>query len=116
MRFLPPFDGRLGLERFSLRQVAGAVAMLMIVNWSILQFALLPMVTPQQREAIYPAWMSNPYVYAIPLLFVGAAIWFVFSSRGRCSTQTRRIVAFAMAIAALGGMLMTLVIRSSWHI
>jgi hypothetical protein len=87
MRFLPLFDGRLRLEKFSLRQVAVGVAMLGLANWAELQFVLLPMMTQQQREAIYPVWMSSPYVYAIFLAFACAAIWFVFSYRGRYSTQ-----------------------------
>jgi len=116
MRLLFWLDSRLRLETFSLRQVAIGIAILGLANWAILQFGLLPMMTAQQRDAIYPAWASSPYVCAISLAFVCAAIWFVFSYRGSHSTQRRRIIVFAMALGALGGMLLTLVIRTTWHI
>ena len=116
MRRLFWLDNRLRLENLSLRQVAIGVSILGLANWAILQFGLLPMMTAQQRDAIYPTWVSNPYIYAASLAFVCAAIWFVFSYRGSHSTQRRRIIVFAMALGTLGGMLLMLVIRTTWHI
>jgi hypothetical protein len=104
------------LENLSLRQVVVAVPILGLLNWAILQFALLPNMTEQERRGIYSGWMSTPYRYAISAAYICAAIWFVFFYRGRYLTHGRRIAAFAMGLGALGGMLMLLVIRVTWHI
>jgi len=40
----------------------------------------------------------------------------VFSYRGRYSTHGTKIAAFGMAMGAFCGMLLTLLIRLSWHI
>lgn len=90
--------------------------MLGLLNWAILQFALLPGMTEQERRGIYAGWMSTPYPHVSSVVLICTAIWFVFSYHGRYSTHGRRIAAFAMVLGALGGMLMILVIRLSWHI
>jgi hypothetical protein len=99
-----------------MRQVAVAVPILGLFNWAILQFALLPGMTEQQRRGIYSGWMSTPYPYAFSAALICAAVWFVFSYRGRYSTHGRRIAAFGMVVAALCGMLMIVLIRATWHI
>lgn len=104
------------LEKFSFRLVAVAVPMLALLNWAIFQFALLPKMTEQERKGIYAGWMSTPYPYAVSVALVCATMWFVFWYRGRYSTHGIRIAAFAMAVGALSGMLMILVIRLTWHI
>jgi hypothetical protein len=104
------------LENLSFRLVAVAVAMLALVNWAIFQFAALPKMTEQERRGIYAGWMSTPYPYAISVVLICAAIWFAFWYRGRFSTHGIRIAAFGMAVGALFGMLMILMIRLTWHI
>ena len=104
------------LEDLSLRQVAVAIPILALLNWAIFQFGILPKMTEQERNEIYAGWMSTPYPYVISLAFICAAIWFVFSYRGRYSTQGRRVAAFGMALGAMCGMLLILVIRITWHI
>jgi hypothetical protein len=104
------------LEDLSFRQVAVVIPILALLNWAIFQFGILPKMTEQERNAIYAGWMSTPYPYVISLGLVFAAIWFVFSYRGRFSTQGRRIAAFGMALGTVCGMLLILVIRITWHI
>ena len=105
----------MSLENLSFRQVAVAVPILGLLNWAIFQFGMSRM-TEQERRGIYAGWMSTPYPYAISVALVCTAIWFVFFYRGRYATHGRRITAFAMALGALCGMLMILVIRVTWHI
>jgi hypothetical protein len=92
------------------------IPILALLNWGIFQFEILPKMPEQERKDIYAGWMSTPYPYVISLAFVCAAIWFAFSCRGRFSTHGRRIAAFGMALATVWGMLLMLVIRSTWHI
>jgi len=103
-------------ESLSFRQVAVGIPILALLNWGIFQFGILPKMPEQERKGIYAGWMSTPYPYVISLAFVCAAIWFAFSYRGRSSTHGRRIAAFGMALATVCGMLLMLVIRSTWHI
>ena len=103
-------------ENLSTRQIAVLVPVLGLLCWSILQFALLPHMTEQERRGIYPAWMSTPYPYAVSLVFISFASWFAFLYRGRYSTHGRRMAAFAIVLGALCGMLMILVIRHTWHV
>ena len=104
------------LEDLSLRQVAVAVPIAALLNWAVFQFAVLPNMTEPERRRIYSGWMSNPYPYAIAVVLICAAIWFVFLYHGRHLKHGRRIAAFGIALGALCGMLMILVIRITWHI
>ena len=104
------------IENLSMRQVAVAVPILGLFNWAIWQFALLPGMTEQERTGIYSGWLSTPYPYAVSVAYILAAVWFVFSYRGRYSTHGTKIAAFGMAMGAFCGMLLTLLIRLSWHI
>lgn len=104
------------LSDLTLRQVAIGVPILCLINWAAFQFAILPNMSGDQRQQLYPAWVSSPYLYAICLAFVGVALWFVFRYRGALATNERRIVLFAMAIGSLCGMLMIAAIRLVWHI
>jgi len=104
------------IENLSMRHVAIAIPILGLLNWAFLQFAALPGMTEQERGGLYSGWMSTPYPYGVSVLLVCAAAWFVFSYRGHYSTHGRRIAAFGMALGALCGMLMVLVIRITWHI
>jgi hypothetical protein len=104
------------IDNLSMRHIVVAVPILGLLNWAILQFAVLPGMTEQHRTGIYSGWMSTPYPYAASVALICAAVWFVFSYRGRYATPGRRITAFAMALGALCGMLMILVIRVTWHI
>jgi len=104
------------IENLSLQQVAVAVPILGLFNWAILQFAVLPGMTEQERTGIYSGWLSTPYLYAVSVAYILAAVWFVFSYRGRYSTHGTKIAAFGMAMGAFCGMLLTLLIRLSWHI
>ena len=104
------------LENVSFRQIAVAIPILAFLNWAIFQFEILPRMTDEERSGIYAGWMSTPYPYLISLAFICAAVWFVFSYRGRYSTQGRRIAAFGMALGTVYGMILILVIRVTWHI
>jgi len=104
------------LENLSFRKIAIAISVLAFLNWVGLQFVFLPKMTQQERTQIYAGWMSTPFPYAISLALICIAIWFAISYRGRYSTRGRRIAAFGMAIGALGGMLLILVIRATRHI
>jgi len=104
------------LEHVSFRQIAVAIPILAFLNWAIFQFEILPKMTSQERNEIYAGWMSTPYPYLISLAFICAAVWFVFSYRGRYSTQGRRIAAFGMALGTVCGMILILVVRITWHI
>ena len=104
------------IENLSLRQVGVAVPILGLLNWAILQFAILPRMTEQERRGLYSGWMSTSYPYLVSFALICAAVWFVFSYRGRYSTNGRKITAFAIAVGALCGMLMVLLIRMTWHI
>jgi len=53
------------IENHSIRQVAVAVPILGLFNWAILQFALLPGMTEQERKGIYSGWLYTPYRYAV---------------------------------------------------
>jgi hypothetical protein len=99
-----------------MRQVAVAVPILGLLNRAILKFALLPGMTAQERRRIYSVWLSTPYPYAVSAALICAAVWFVFSYRGRYSAHGRKIAAFAMAVGALCGMLIVVLIRATWHI
>ena len=103
-------------ENLPFRLVGVAVPVLGLINWAIFQFALLPNMTELERKGIYAGWMSTPYPYAISVPLVCAAIWFAFWYRGRYATHGIKIAAFAMAVGALSGMLLILVIRLTWHI
>ena len=104
------------LKDLSLRQTAVAVLLLGFVNWAVLQFVLLPEMPDEQRKRLYSGWASTPYPYAVSVVFIGFAIWFVFSYRGRFATHGRKVAIFAMALGALCGMVMILLIRTVWHI
>ena len=90
--------------------------MLAILNWAILQFAILPNMTGDQRTQIYPKWMSAPYLYGIVLAFICFGFWFVFVYKGKLATHERKIGVFAMALGLLCGMLIVISIRAVWHI
>jgi hypothetical protein len=104
------------LENLSFRQVAVAVAILGLTNWAILQFAALPNMTEQERAGLYAGWMSTPYPYAISAALIAAALWFVILYQGRYATHGKKIAAFGIALGALAGMALLLIIRRSWHI
>ena len=107
---------KLRLNNLSFRHITVAIPILSLFNWAILQFAVLPNMTEQQRRGIYPEWMSTPYPYAISFALICAAIWFVFSYQGRYSTHGNRIAVFAMVLAGFCGMLILLIIRLTWRI
>jgi hypothetical protein len=104
------------LRDFSLRQVAVGVSVLGFLNWAGLQFAILPGMLEDQRKRLYSGWVSTPYPYAISFAFIVFAIWFVFYYQGRFVTHGRRIAVFGMALGALCGMVLILVICAAWHI
>jgi hypothetical protein len=106
----------LRLENLSFRQIGVAVAILWIFTWAVLQFVILPHMTQQERGEIYAGWISTPYPYAISVALILAASWFAFFYRGRYATYRRRIFVFGMALGGIGGMLMILVFRVTWHI
>lgn len=99
-----------------MRQVAIGVPALGLLDWAFLQFIALPNMTDRQRALFYSAWDSKPYLYVLSLGFIGFAIWFVFFYRGPLMTPGRKIVVFGMALGAVCGMLMILVIRLTWRI
>jgi len=104
------------LQDLSFRQVALAVSVLGVLNWTVLQFAILPRLTEQERSGIYAGWMSTPYPYAACVAFMCAAAWYLTLYRGRYATHRGRIAVFAAGLGAFGGLLMILVIRITWHI
>lgn len=104
------------LSDLTLGQVGIGVLALGLLNWAVLQIAVLPNMSGDQRTQLYPAWVSSPYPYTICLVFVAAALWFVFRYRGTLATHERRIALFAMPLGSLCGMLMIAVIRVMWHI
>lgn len=104
------------LGDLSFRQISVAVAILWIFSWIVSQFVILPHMTQQERTGIYAGWMSTPYPYVISLSLILGACWFAFLYRGRYATHGRRIFAFGMALGGIGGMLMILLLRASWHI
>jgi hypothetical protein len=106
----------LRLGDLSFRQISVAAVILWIVTWAGFQFVILPHLTQQERVGIYAGWMSTPYPYTISVSLILAAGWFAFSYRGRYATHERRILVFGMALGVIGGMLMILVLRASWHI
>jgi hypothetical protein len=97
------------------RQVAIAVPILFLLNWAFAQFVALPNMPENQRKQLYTSAFA-PYGYSISIAFVCFAIWFVFFYRGPWMTHGRKIVIFALALGSVGGMLMVLVIRLTWHI
>jgi hypothetical protein len=104
------------LENLSFRQVAVCTFLLTLLNWAFLQFIALPNMSERDRNEIYAGWISSPSSHAISVALILAFGWFAFSYRGRHSTHGRRIAAFGMALAALCGMLLTIVVRVSWRI
>ena len=104
------------IENLSLRQVGVAVPILGLLNWAILQFAILPRMTEQERRGLYSGWMSTPYPYLVSFAVICAAVWFVYFYRGRYLTHGRRIAAFAMALGAVCGFLILVLVRLTWHI
>jgi hypothetical protein len=104
------------LENLSFRQVAVGIFVLTLLNWAFLQFIALPGMSEHDRKEIYTGWISSPYSYAISVALILAFGWFAFSYRGRHSTHGRRIAAFAMALGAVCGFLILVLIRLAWHI
>jgi len=102
----------------SLRQVAIGVPIFGVLNWAILQFAILPKMTEAQRMRLYAGWSSTPYPLLINTAFICFAVWFVFSYtyKGSLATPGRKIAVFAMALGSLCGMLVSLAIRVVWRI
>ena len=104
------------LSDLTLRQIAVGVPTLCLLNWAVLQFAVLPNMSGDERKRLYPAWVSSPYVYGVCTVFVVVALWLVFRHRGASQTHERRLVLFAMALGSLCGMMMIAAIRLAWHI
>ena len=104
------------LEKFTFRQVTVAVLILGLANWAVLQYALLPRMTNDERKAIYSGWMSTPYPYLISIVWLATATWFLVFYHGRFTTHSRRIAVFGMTLGAMSGLLLILVIRIAWHI
>ncbi|MFI5176111.1 MAG: hypothetical protein ACHQKY_14720 [Terriglobia bacterium] len=104
------------LEQLSLRQVTVGILLLSFLNWAFLQFVALPGMEDEQRRRLYSGWASTPYPYAISAAFIVFAIWFVFYYRGQLATRGLKIAVFGMALGALCGMVIMLVIRTTWHI
>lgn len=107
---------KLKLSDLSIRQVSIAIPLLAVLNWAVLQFAILPNMSEEQRKQLYPGWTSSPYAYALCFIFVGFAFWFVFLYRGILANHQRRLALFAMALGSIFGMLMISGIRLFWHI
>jgi hypothetical protein len=104
------------LENLSFRQVAVGIFLLALLNWAFLQFVALPNMSEQDRKGIYTDWIFSPYSYAISVATIVALSWFAFSYRGRHATHGRRIAAFAMALGGFCGMLLSVLIRVTWHL
>jgi hypothetical protein len=104
------------LSDLTIRQGGIGVPVLGLLNWAVLQFAVLPNMSADQRRQLYPNWISSPYLYATCVAFVCVALWFVFRYRGTLATQERRIALFAMALGSLCGTLLILALRVTWRI
>lgn len=112
------FSGIMGLEMkvFSIRQIAIGIPALMLLNWAVLQFAVLPRMNELQRREIYPEWVPWHSLFVLCTVFIGFAFWFVFIYRGPVATPEKRSTLFAMALASLSGMLLIIALRHAWHI
>ena len=102
------------LGDLSLRQVGVCVPLLVLLDWALCNFVLLPGMPEDQRRRLYSA--LNSYLLALSVTFVALAFWFVFRYRGRFSTHAARLAAIALALGTLCGLLMIVVIRAMWHI
>ena len=104
------------LSDLTLRQVGIGIPLLGLLNWAVFQFAILPSMSANEREQLYPTWIPWPSLYLICAIFIAVAFWFVFRYRGTLATTERRVVLFALALGFLCGMLMIASIRIVWHI
>ncbi len=104
------------IEDFSLRQVAIWIPALVVAYWAALQFIVLPRMSEERRQHIYPNNFGAHYLQAIGFAFMVFAAWFVFLYRGRYATHGRKVVVFAMAVGSICGMVLEFAIRSYWHI
>ena len=103
-------------EDLSLRQVAIGVPIFGLINWAILQWAVLPTMPEDRRKQLYTGSASSPYLYGVCLAFIVFAVWFVFKYQGRFATHGRKVAVFAMALGSICGMIMILAIRAYWRI
>jgi hypothetical protein len=104
------------LEDLSIRQIAIGVPILGLINWAILQYAILPSMPEDRRKQLYAGLAGSPYLYGVSVAFIVFAVWFVFSYQGRFATHGRKVAVFAMALGSLCGLIMILAIRVYWQI
>ena len=66
------------LEDLSLHQVAMGVSVLGLLNWTALQYAILPGMPEERRRQLYADSAISHSLYGVSLAFVVFAAWFVF--------------------------------------
>ena len=105
----------LNWEQLTYKNVAIGIVLFAIANWAMSQFVIFPRMSLYQRESIRASLNHGVSSYLLTLGLIAFALFFVFYYRGRFGTHRNRIVVFAMATGAACGLVLSTILRVTWH-